>query len=67
VNELRLILPLSLTSRVNRQTETSEVRDDKLGGDDHLVSAEKYEDRIVNEIGLAEREHCVLVDMSGSA
>jgi hypothetical protein len=43
------------------------VRDDKLGGGDHFFAAEKYKGRIVDLIGLEEREHCALVEVLGSA
>jgi hypothetical protein len=51
----------------NSQTKTSKVRDDKLGGGDHFSEAEKNEGRIVDIIGLDEREHCALVGVLGSA
>jgi hypothetical protein len=52
---------------VNPNQKTSKVRDDKLGGSDHFSAAEKYKDRIVDIIGLEEREHCALVRVLGSA
>jgi hypothetical protein len=42
------------------------VRDDKLRGGDHFSAAEKYKGRIVDIIGLEEREHCALVGVDGS-
>jgi hypothetical protein len=61
------VFAFSLTSSVNSQTKTSKVRDDKLGGGDHFSAAEKNEGRIVDIIGLEEREHCALVGVIGSA
>jgi hypothetical protein len=43
------------------------VRDEKLGGSDRFSMAEKYEGRIVNVMGLEERELCAFVYILGSA
>jgi hypothetical protein len=37
------------------------------GGGDHFSAAEKNERRIIDIIGLEEREHCALVGVIGSA
>ena len=52
---------------MNSQTKKSKLRDDKLGGGDHSFEAEKYEGRIVNVIGLEERDTCSVVRVLGFA
>jgi hypothetical protein len=62
VNGLRFrLVVFSIASSVNSQTKTSKVRYDKLGGGDQFSAAEKYEGRIVDVIGLEERELGALV------
>jgi hypothetical protein len=68
VNGLRFrVLAFSLTSSVNSKTKTSNLRADKLGGGDHFSAAEKNEGRIIDIIGIEERELCALVRVLGSA